>query len=83
MVLRFQAECKIYTSLSPVSEAGCVSVNTGRPLEKKSMMVANISGFNNFQSTSSSCFVTVMNSCPKKTDLTPSIRNRSFPNGEQ
>ena len=49
------------------------ALTTGRPLVKKSIMVANISGFISFHSHSSSCFVMTMKSGPKNTPLTPSI----------
>lgn len=40
----------------PVSAFGFTSLSTGSPLEKKSIIVANISGFINFQSISSSTY---------------------------
>lgn len=54
--------------------AACVTI--GKPLAKKSMITANISGFMIDQSASS-CFDTVMKSLAKNTPRTPSMRNNS------
>lgn len=66
-----------------VSEFGVASFKIGKPLAKKSIIVAKISGLIIFQSTSSSLLVIVMKSGPKNTLLTPSILNNSLPRGEQ
>lgn len=64
---------------SRVSDEGFASVKTGRPLAKKSIIVANNSGLSTFHSTSSFNLVIVIKSCPKNTLLTPSIRNNNLP----
>lgn len=63
------------SSLICVSAFGFVSVTSGSPLAKKSMIVAKISGFRTPHSASS-CFDTVMKSPPKNTARTPSMRKR-------
>lgn len=63
------------SSLISVSALGECSCTTGIPLAKKSIMTANISGFKILHSASS-CFETVTKSPPKKTERTPSMRNK-------
>ena len=52
-IIKSNIEIDIKTSL-PVSDDGCSSVNTGRPLAKKSMITANICGLTTLQLMSSS-----------------------------
>ena len=56
----------------------------GKPLWKKSIIMAKTSGLMTFHSTeSSSILVIVIKSEPKKTPLTPSTRNKSLAKGLQ
>lgn len=61
----------------PVSAFGFFSFTTGKPLAKKSIIMAKISGFKRPQSASS-CFDTVIKSLPKNTPRTPSMRKSNF-----
>lgn len=66
----------------PVSAFGFFSFTIGRPLAKKSIIIAKISGFNSPHSASS-CFETVIKSPPKNTPRTPSMRSSNLAGNKQ